>query len=90
MTRNASPRRTDTEKMLASLSYASDETEFYAPMPAGYKPGKTKYVIVFGTVMSGLGKGIFSSSLAKCLQGQGPDRRARSSSRATSTSTPAR
>jgi len=61
----------DTEKMLASLSYASDETEFYAPKPAGYKPGKTKYVIVFGTVMSGLGKGIFSSSLAKCLKDKG-------------------
>jgi len=61
----------DPEKMLASLSYASDETEFYPPKPAGYKPGKTKYVIVFGTVMSGLGKGIFSSSLAKCLQDKG-------------------
>lgn len=61
----------ESEKMLASLSYASDETEFYAPKPAGYKPGKTKYVIVFGTVMSGLGKGIFSSSLAKCLKDKG-------------------
>jgi CTP synthase len=37
-------------------------------MPAGYRPGQTKYVVVLGTVMSGLGKGIFSSSLAKCLQ----------------------
>jgi CTP synthase len=37
-------------------------------MPAGYEPGRTKYVVVFGTVMSGLGKGIFSSSLAKILQ----------------------
>ncbi|HOW69794.1 MAG TPA: CTP synthase [Phycisphaerae bacterium] len=61
----------NSEKLLASLSYASDETEFYAPMPAGYKPGKTKYVFVFGTVMSGLGKGIFSSSLAKCLKNKG-------------------
>jgi len=61
----------DSEKLLSSLSSASDETEFYAPMPAGYKPGKTKYVIVFGTVMSGLGKGIFSSSLAKCLKDKG-------------------
>ncbi len=61
----------ESEKMLASLSYASDETEFYAPRPVGYKPGKTKYVIVFGTVMSGLGKGIFSSSLAKCMQDKG-------------------
>ncbi len=59
------------EKMLSSLGYATEETEFYAPMPAGYKPGKTKYVIVFGTVMSGLGKGIFSSSLAKCLKDKG-------------------
>ncbi len=61
----------DAEKLLSSLSYATDETEFYAPMPAGYKPGKTKYVIVVGTVMSGLGKGIFSSSLARCLQDTG-------------------
>jgi len=61
----------DAESVLSSLSYTSTETEFYAPMPAGYKPGKTKYVIVFGTVMSGLGKGIFSSSLAKCLQDKG-------------------
>ena len=60
-----------SEQMLKSLSGASDETEFYAPMPAGYKPGRTKYVIVFGTVMSGLGKGIFSSSLAKCLKDKG-------------------
>jgi CTP synthase len=61
----------DAEQMLSSLGNVTDETEFYAPMPAGYKPGKTKYVIVFGTVMSGLGKGIFSSSLAKCLQDKG-------------------
>ncbi len=60
-----------TEHILSSLSNVSDETEFYAPMPAGYKPGKTKYVFVFGTVMSGLGKGIFSSSLAKCLKDKG-------------------
>ncbi len=61
----------DPYQRLASISKISDETEFYTPMPAGYKPGQTKYVIVFGTVMSGLGKGIFSSSLAKCLQDQG-------------------
>ncbi len=61
----------DAEKMLSSVSGVSDETEFYAPMPAGYRPGRTKFVFVFGTVMSGLGKGIFSSSLAKCLQDKG-------------------
>ncbi len=61
----------DAEKMLSSISGVSDETEFYAPMPAGYRPGKTKYVIVFGTVMSGLGKGIFSSTLARCMKDKG-------------------
>ncbi len=61
----------NTEDMLASLNDVSDETEFFTPMPAGYQPGRTKYVVVFGTVMSGLGKGIFSSSLAKILQDKG-------------------
>src|SRR5258706_4781857 len=40
-------------------------------MPAGYRKGHPKYVVVVGTVMSGLGKGIFSSSLAKLLQDKG-------------------
>src|SRR6218665_3911221 len=57
--------------LLAKISSATDETEFYTPMPEGYRPGKHKYVIVVGTVMSGLGKGIFSSSLAKLLQDKG-------------------
>ena len=56
---------------LASLSYATEETEFFTPMPTGYEKGRTKYVVVVGTVMSGLGKGIFSSSLAKILQDKG-------------------
>jgi CTP synthase len=61
----------DPDKLLASVGNISEETEFYTPIPAGYKPGKTKYVVVFGTVMSGLGKGIFSSSLAKILKDKG-------------------
>jgi CTP synthase len=60
-----------SEDMLAGVGRVSDETEFYTPMPPGYKPGQTKYVVVFGTVMSGLGKGIFASSLAKVLQDRG-------------------
>ena len=40
-------------------------------MPPGYRKGHHKYVIVVGTVMTGLGKGIFSSSLAKLLQDKG-------------------
>src|SRR3970040_1746215 len=60
-----------TEPRLANLGQMSDETEFYTPIPPGYRKGQTKYVIVFGTVMSGLGKGIFASSLAKCLKDKG-------------------
>src|SRR4029078_1937799 len=60
-----------SEGLLASLSNSSDETEFYTPMPPGYRKGLPRYVVVVGTVMSGLGKGIFSSSLAKLLQDKG-------------------
>ena len=56
---------------LASLGDQSAESEFYSPMPAGYVKGRHKYVVVFGTVMSGLGKGIFASSLAKMLKDKG-------------------
>src|SRR6201995_5948766 len=58
-------------EMLGRLGNMQDESEFYTPMPAGYRRGHTKYVIVTGTVMSGLGKGIFSSSLANLLQDKG-------------------
>jgi CTP synthase len=60
------------QDLLAKIGQSSDEeTEFYQPMPPGYRRGHHKYVIVVGTVMSGLGKGIFSSSLAKLLQDKG-------------------
>src|SRR5881227_329828 len=57
--------------MLEKLGKTQEDTEFYTPMPAGYRKGHHKYVVVVGTVMSGLGKGIFSSSLAKLLQDKG-------------------
>ena len=57
--------------LLASVSDISTESEFFSPMPAGYKKGKTRYCFVMGTVMSGLGKGIFSSCLAKLMQDKG-------------------
>ena len=59
------------EELLAKSGQQTEETEFYTPMPSGYRRGHHKFVIVVGTVMSGLGKGIFSSSLAKLLQDKG-------------------
>src|SRR4051794_31870150 len=59
------------EELLAKIGQTTEETEFYTPMPEGYRKGHHKYVVVVGTVMSGLGKGIFSSSLAKLLQNKG-------------------
>src|SRR5215211_9302893 len=59
------------EELLAKIGQSTEETEFYTPMPEGYRKGHHKFVIVVGTVMSGLGKGIFSSSLAKLLQDKG-------------------
>lgn len=57
--------------LLDNLAGLSDEHEFYTPFVRGYEKGKTKYIFIFGTVMSGLGKGIFSSSLAKLMQDKG-------------------
>jgi CTP synthase len=54
--------------LLASVSDISTESEFFSPVPAGYKKGKARYVFVMGTVISGLGKGIFSSCLAKLIK----------------------
>ena len=61
----------DSKDLLAKVSDVSTETEYFSPMPSGYKKGKARYVIVMGTVMSGLGKGIFSSCLAKLMQDKG-------------------
>src|SRR5438552_10870534 len=61
----------NTDDLLAQIGRQQEETEFYTPMPQGYRKGHHKYVVVVGTVMSGLGKGIFSSSLAKLIQDKG-------------------
>ena len=58
-------------ELLGRLGNSQDESEFYTPMPDGYRRGHHKYVFILGTVMSGLGKGIFSSSMAKLLQDKG-------------------
>ncbi|MCD6304394.1 MAG: CTP synthase, partial [Planctomycetes bacterium] len=61
----------DAMDLLRSVRDRTDETEFYTPLPEGYRLGGVKYVFVFGTVISGLGKGIFSTSLAKLLKDKG-------------------
>src|SRR6266550_2905924 len=57
--------------ILEKLGKTQEDTEFYTPMPQGYRKGQHNYVVLVGTVMSGLGKGIFSSSLAKLIQDKG-------------------
>jgi CTP synthase len=69
-TNENSPDRA-TADLLNEAGHKSQESEFFDAMPTGYERGKHKYVVVFGTVMSGLGKGIFSSSLAKLLKAKG-------------------
>jgi CTP synthase len=41
--------------------------EGFSSIPQGYVKGKTKYIVVIGTTMSGIGKGTFSSSLGNLL-----------------------
>jgi len=60
-----------SKDLLTKISDISTDSEFFSPIPPGYKKGKARYCFVMGTVMSGLGKGIFSSCLAKLLQDKG-------------------
>jgi len=72
--RDSGPADDDSRRsssILSSVGESSADSEFYSPIPDGYVRGRHKFVIVFGTVMSGLGKGIFASSLAKMLKDKG-------------------
>ncbi|MEM9064722.1 MAG: CTP synthase [Planctomycetota bacterium] len=55
----------------AGKATAAGSSEYYSPVPDGYVKGRHKYIVVLGTVMSGLGKGIFASSLAKLMGDKG-------------------
>lgn len=59
------------EGFLSQFGKSTDTTEFFSPVPEGYQPGRTAFVVVMGSVMSGLGKGIFSASLAKLMKDKG-------------------
>ena len=56
---------------LLALSGRSDPGEEYSIQPPGYRPGQTRFIIVTGSVISGLGKGVFSAGLAVLLEGRG-------------------
>ncbi|MBT5383264.1 MAG: CTP synthase (glutamine hydrolyzing), partial [Phycisphaerae bacterium] len=64
------PKPTDAG-FLGQFGKSAETTEFFSPVPEGYQSGRTAYVVVLGSVMSGLGKGIFSASLAKLIKGKG-------------------
>ena len=57
--------------LLGGHADRSTDTEFFSPVPDGYQRGRTKYVAVFGTVMSGLGKGDLCLQRGQAAQGQG-------------------
>ena len=54
--------------VLKSLSNKTEDTEFYTNVPKNYLRGKTKYIVITGSVISGVGKGTFSSCLGSMLQ----------------------
>lgn len=45
--------------------------ESYVLFPTNYQKGKTKYIIITGSVISGVGKGTFSSCLGTLLSFHG-------------------
>ena len=54
--------------VLMSLSSKTDDTEFYSNFPKKYLRSKTKYIVITGSVISGVGKGTLSSSLGNLLK----------------------
>lgn len=65
------PARTPAGHDLLAAAAESVASEFYSPVPEGYRHGFHRYVVVIGTVISGLGKGIVASSIAKMLKDKG-------------------
>ncbi|OYT57894.1 MAG: CTP synthetase [Candidatus Aenigmarchaeota archaeon ex4484_14] len=59
------------KSIFEEISKKSGDSEFFVEIPDGYVPGKTKYIVITGTVISGIGKGAFSSSLGFLLQKHG-------------------
>lgn len=60
-----------SKKLFKTISETSADHEYFIPVPENYKTGNSKFIIIVGTVMSGLGKGIVSSSIGMLLQNKG-------------------
>jgi CTP synthase len=50
-----------------TISTQTDDSENVDYFPPSYRIGRTKYIVITGGVMSGVGKGVFSASLAHLL-----------------------
>ena len=50
------------------MTYMQQSKESYDVMPASYQKGRAKYIIISGSVISGVGKGTFSSCLGTLLK----------------------
>lgn len=57
-----------SKKLLGSLSKKSGGQEFYNNTPAGYQKGRTRFIVVTGSVISGVGKGTFTSCIGNLLK----------------------
>jgi len=60
--------RKDAKETFKEIAKKTEEHEFYSESPKGYRSGKTKFVIVTGSVISGVGKGTFTSCLGTLLK----------------------
>ncbi len=56
---------------LEAIGTRTDDSEYLDFFPPHYRIGRTKYIIVTGGVMSGVGKGVFTASLSHLLQHAG-------------------
>jgi len=65
------PSRLAGSDLLRAAHATTVDADLDSPFPPGYRRGHHKYVVVLGTVMSGLGKGIFASSVAKLFKDKG-------------------
>jgi CTP synthase len=62
------PESPESHEMFKAVAKKTDDSEFFSSFPKGYQKGRTKYIVITGTVISGVGKGTFSSSIGTLLK----------------------